>query len=114
MDGFSVFWARHRALYRVTDLLADEGDRRFRRVKRETFADLTAAVTDEIARRQREGSPSEDVDPFTAACVVVAALIHTMARESAFGLAGVEPPALRQHLARMAAIAITGQIPPRP
>lgn len=114
VDGFSAFWAQHRPLYRMTDLLADEGDVRFRRVKQDTFAELTVAVTDQIARHQSAGNHPDDVDPFTAACVVVAALIHTMARESAFGLAGVRPAALRQHLARMVAIAVTGQLPPRP
>jgi AcrR family transcriptional regulator len=92
VDAMAAFWARHRALYRVTDLLAEEGDPRFRRVKSRTFAELTQAFCNIV-------SPA-DHDPFTVASVVVTTLIHTVARERGFQRAGVKPQSLRLYLAR--------------
>ena len=108
IDACSEFWQRHRPLYRVAGLVADEGDPRFIEVRAATFADLTAAFRDEIAQWKERGKHPADVDPFATACVVVAMLIHTMARESAFGLAGVSPRSLRLHVARVLCATVTG------
>lgn len=108
IDACSEFWQRHRPLYRVAGLVADEGDPRFMEVRAATFADLTAAFRDEIAQWKERGKHPADVDPFATACVVVAMLIHTMARESAFGLAGVSPRSLRLHVARVLCATVTG------
>lgn len=108
IDACSLFWQRHRALYRVAGLVADEGDPRFVEVRATTFADLTTAFRDEIARWKERGAHPADVDPFATACVAVAMLIHTMARESAFGLAGVSPRSLRLHVARVLCATVTG------
>jgi hypothetical protein len=104
----AAFWSEHRVLYRVTDLCADEGDERFSRVKASTFAGLTNAFRDVIAAFQRIGQHPDDVEPFAAACVVVAMLIHTTARETGFGLAGVGPQTLRAHVAKVVEATVTG------
>ena len=108
IDAMADFWSEHRVLYRMTDLCADEGDLRFSKVKASTFAGLTAAFRDVIARFQSAGRHPEDLEPFAAACVVVAMLIHTTARETAFGLAGVGPQSLRAHVADVMAVTVTG------
>jgi len=111
IDAMAGFWTTHRSLYRVTDLCADEGDDRFKGVKAATFADVTRAVESVIGDRQRLGDHPPTIDPFATACVVVAMLIHTMAREEAFGLAGVGRAALRGHLARVIVATVTGTPP---
>jgi AcrR family transcriptional regulator len=108
IDAMAKFWSQHRVLYRMTDLCADEGDPRFSRVKATTFAGLTAAFRDVIAVFQDAGRHPEDIDPFAAACVVVAMLIHTTARETAFGLAGVGQQSLRAHVANVMGTTVTG------
>jgi AcrR family transcriptional regulator len=108
IDAMAAFWSEHRVLYRVTDLCADEGDERFSRVKASTFAGLTNAFRDVIAAFQRIGQHPDDVEPFAAACVVVAMLIHTTARETGFGLAGVGPQTLRAHVAKVVEATVTG------
>jgi AcrR family transcriptional regulator len=111
VDGMVAFWGRHRGLYRVTDLLAEEGDARFARVKATTFAELTDALRDVVAAAGRTGraGPGAGVDPYAVACVVVTALVHTVARESAFEHAGVTRAALRRHVAGLVAAATTGR-----
>jgi hypothetical protein len=111
VDAMALFWSEHRALYRVTELCADEGDRRFADVKASTFAGLTAAVEAAISRFKRAGAHDRKVDPYAAACVVVTMVIHTVARESAFEVAGVESRVLRSHLARQLRAGITGEMP---
>jgi AcrR family transcriptional regulator len=111
VDAMGQFWSEHRALYRVTELCADEGDKRFADVKASTFAGLTAAVEAAIARFKRAGAHDRKVDPYAAACVVVTMVIHTVARESAFDIAGVRAPMLRAHLARQLRAGITGEMP---
>ena len=108
IDAMAGFWIDHRVLYRVTDLCANEGDQRFSQVKASTFAGLTDAFCHVIATFQRAGCHRDDVEPFAAACVVVAMLIHTTARETGFGLAGVGPESLRAHVARLIELGVTG------
>ncbi|HEV8297118.1 MAG TPA: TetR family transcriptional regulator [Acidimicrobiales bacterium] len=101
VDATGAFWTRHRALYRITDLLAEEGDARFATVKQRTFAPLNEEMT-EILR----AGVSDDRDPVAAAGVLVATLIHTTAREPGFAAAGIATHALRRELARLVAQAI--------
>ena len=111
IDAMAGFWTEHRALYRVTDLCADEGDERFGAVKADTFAGLTASIEKVIARYKRAGRHPRRLDPYAAACVIVTMLIHTMAREPAYDAAGVAPASLRMHVARLLRTGITGEIP---
>jgi AcrR family transcriptional regulator len=108
IDAMAAFWSEHRVLYRVTDLCAGEGDERFSRVKASTFAGLTNAFRDVISSFQRIGRHPDDVEPFAAACVVVAMLVHTTVREAGFGLAGVGPQTLRAHVAKVIEATVTG------
>ncbi|MEO8696429.1 MAG: TetR family transcriptional regulator [Acidimicrobiales bacterium] len=104
IDALAVFWQRHRALYRVTDLLADEGDARFAEIKQHTFEPLTEAFGTIMA-----GVPGRD--PMIAAGVVVASLVHITARESGFAASGITASELRVHLADQVALMVTGARP---
>jgi AcrR family transcriptional regulator len=101
IDALADFWSRHRALYRVTDLLADEGDQRFADAKHHTFEPLTAAFTEVMA-----ATPGRD--PAVAAGVVVASVVHVTARESGFAASGIDRQTLRHHLALQVATIVTG------
>jgi hypothetical protein len=104
IDALASFWRQHRALYRVVDLLADEGDHRFTEIKQHTFEPLTDAfVAVRAAVRGR--------DARVAAGVVVASLVHVTARESGFAASGTDPATLRRHLADQVALMVTGSRP---
>ena len=104
IDAFAQFWRDHRALYRVIDLLADEGDARFGEIKQHTFAPLTDAFTAVMA-------DVADRDARVAAGVVVASLVHVTARESGFATSGIDAATLRRHLADQVALMVTGSRP---
>lgn len=100
IDAFFDFWTRHRGLYRVIDLLADEGDLRFIELRRHMFEPLTAAMTPvipETAGHRRE----------VTAGILVATLVHVTAREAGFVSSGIDRAELRRHLARHIAAALT-------
>jgi AcrR family transcriptional regulator len=100
IDALAQFWQRHRALYRVVDLLADEGDARFIDIKRHTFEPLTDALV--VLMSETDGR-----DPRIAASVVVASLVHVTAREAGFAASGITIEALRHHLAEQVALIVT-------
>jgi AcrR family transcriptional regulator len=93
------FWSAHRPLYRVTDLLAEEGDPRFTSVKARTFAELTDAFA-QVTQRP-DGDRSATLETRITAGIVVTTLIHTTAREVGFAEAGVPLDALRATLAHV-------------
>jgi AcrR family transcriptional regulator len=104
IDALAVFWQHRRSLYRVTDLLADEGDARFIEIKQHTFEPLTEAF-----RRVMAEVPGRD--PIVAAGVVVASLVHVTARESGFAASGIASIDLRAQLATQVALMVTGARP---
>jgi AcrR family transcriptional regulator len=104
IDALAQFWQRHRALYRVVDLLADEGDSRFVDIKQHTFEPLTDAFA-------RVMIDVESRDARTAASVVVASVVHVTARESGFAASGLAIVALRRQLAEQVALMVTGSRP---
>jgi AcrR family transcriptional regulator len=104
IDALAVFWQRHRSLYRVTDLLADEGEPRFAEIKRHIFEPLTQAF--EAVMAEVPGRDSR-----VAAGVVVASVVHVTARESGFVAGGIGAEALRRHLADQVAVMVTGARP---
>jgi AcrR family transcriptional regulator len=101
IDAFGAFWSRHRPLYRVIDLLADEGDKRFVALRQHMFEALTATIAAVTAR-------AGDRDPVIAAGIVVATLVHVTAREPGFVKSGITRSDLRRHLAMNVASAVTG------
>jgi AcrR family transcriptional regulator len=105
-EALEAFWAEHRALYRVTELMAEEHDPRFTAVKAETFVELTDAFVAAAGRRPSRAPRSEAATRASAA-IVVTLLVHTTAREVGFAEAGIPLDALRADLARTVADVLT-------
>jgi AcrR family transcriptional regulator len=72
MDGFISYWDEHRAVLRVRNLAAEEGDQRFRDVRNRTLGALTEAIRKQIAEQQSAGKVDAEVSPYTAAAGLVA------------------------------------------
>src|SRR5579875_3215712 len=52
VDGFLEFWVSHRPALRVMDVLASEGDKRFRRLRVVMLNDMTKSLAAEIRELQ--------------------------------------------------------------
>ena len=95
----AVVRSEHCPLYRVTDLLAEEGDPRFTRVKARTFVELTDSFM-QVATGDGGRAP---IERHVTAGIVVTTLIHTTIREAGFTEVGVPLDLLRTTLARVVA-----------
>jgi AcrR family transcriptional regulator len=66
------YWDEYRALLRVRDLAAAEGDQRFRTARNESMSIITDRLSDKIAEAQRAGAVSSSLTPYAAASAMVA------------------------------------------
>lgn len=89
MDGFITYWDEHRAVLRVRNLAAEEGDARFREVRTRTLGSITEALRRQIAENQEAGRVDAEVHPYAAA----AAMVAMMERMAAYHL-DLEPRGL--------------------
>jgi AcrR family transcriptional regulator len=81
VDGFLDFWHEHRPVLRVIDLLATEGDRRFRHLRTVMLNGMTRSLAAEI--RQLQGSKST-VEPIAMAGALIGMLPHLAGHQSGF------------------------------
>jgi AcrR family transcriptional regulator len=72
VEAFVASWDAHRAVLRVRNLAAQEGDRRFRAARNESLRPITEALAARIAQSQRAGRVTDDVSPIAAASAMVA------------------------------------------
>lgn len=70
--GFIDYWDEYRAVLRVRDLAASEGDQRFRLVRNESMSMLTDRLSDKIAESQRAGKVAAGITPYAAASAMMA------------------------------------------
>ena len=82
VDGFITYWDEHRAVLRVRNLAAEEGDQRFREVRVHALSSITDRVRDQIAANQKAGRVEADMAPYAAA----AGLVAMMERMAAYHL----------------------------
>jgi len=72
VDGFIAYWDRHRAVLRVRNLAAQEGDQRFRDVRNASLSLITDRLAAAIAVNQRAGQVPREMNPYAAAAAMVA------------------------------------------
>jgi AcrR family transcriptional regulator len=78
VDGYFRFWDAHRAVMRVRNLAADEGDRRFRDVRNRTLGQVTDRIARNVAENQRAGRVPTEITPYSAAAAMVS-MVERMA-----------------------------------
>jgi AcrR family transcriptional regulator len=83
--GFITHWDEHRAVLRVRDLAAAEGDQRFRRARNESLSIITDRLSDKIADSQRAGKVSPSITPYAAASAMVAMIMRMAAYHRELG-----------------------------
>ncbi len=69
---FIDYWDAHRAVLRLRDLAAQEGNRRFREQRIQSLSLITDRLTEKVAESQRAGKVAAEVTPYAAASALVA------------------------------------------
>ncbi|HEV2310048.1 MAG TPA: TetR family transcriptional regulator [Acidimicrobiia bacterium] len=72
VEAFVAAWEQHRAVFRMRNLAAQEGDPRFRAVRNASLLPITEAVAARVAESQRAGRVAPDISPIAAASALVA------------------------------------------
>jgi len=112
VEAFVRHWDSHRAVLLVRNLAADEGDRRFTKVRRQALAPVMDHLARKVAESQANGRIAADVHPYAAA----AALASILERLSAYHREIEYFGATREHLvetcARILFQTVTGRSAP--
>jgi AcrR family transcriptional regulator len=112
VEAFVRHWDAHRAVLLVRNLAADEGDRRFTKVRRQALAPVLDHLARKVSESQESGRIAADVHPYAAA----AALASILERLSAYHREIEYFGATREHLvetcARILFQTVTGRAAP--
>ena len=112
VDAFVRHWDAHRAVLLVRNLAADEGDRRFQKVRREALT----AVLDHLARRiqesQQNGRVAAELKPYAAAAALASILERLAAYHKELEYFGVTRDDTVETCARILYQTVTGRSSP--
>ena len=110
VDAFIRHWDRYHAVLRVRNLAAEEGDRRFRRVRAESLGAVLEALAKQIEREQQSGRSGSDLlHPYAAAAALVAILERLAAYHRELGAFGVSREDLVETSAQILHRTVTGR-----
>jgi len=70
--GFIRYWDDNRAVLRMRDLAAQEGDRRFREGRIQSLSMITDPLTAKVEEAQRAGRVAPEMTPYATASAMVA------------------------------------------
>jgi AcrR family transcriptional regulator len=109
MDGFVTYWDEHRAVLRVRNLAAEEGDARFREVRTRTLGAITEELRNQIAENQAAGRVDAEVHPYAAAASMVAMMERMAAYHVDLEPRGLSRQELVETVARVIHQTVTGK-----
>jgi AcrR family transcriptional regulator len=109
VDGFISYWDEHRAVLRVRNLAAQEGDQRFRTARHDSLAGLLTRLTACIAESQREGRIAPGVLPEAAAVALVSMMERMAAYHFDLEPRGINRADMVETVARMIYQTVTGR-----
>jgi AcrR family transcriptional regulator len=107
--GYVKYWDEHRAVLRVRDLAAAEGDQRFRAVRNESMSIITDRLCDKIAEAQRAGAVPATITPYAAASAMVAMMGRMAAYHRELESRGLTEDELVETVARIVFQTVTGK-----
>lgn len=108
VEAFLRHWDAHRAVLLVRNLAADEGDRRFLRVRHETLTPVLERLAAQIVAGQRAGRVDAKLQPAAAAAALGAILERMAAYHRELELLGVSRGDLVETCARILHQTVTG------
>lgn len=109
IDAFLDHWDAHRAVLQLRNVLADRGDRRFMRVRREALGPVLDAFAARIEAARDEGRVAEDVHPFVAAAALGSMIERLAAHRPELESRGASRERIRETCARILHQTVTGR-----
>jgi AcrR family transcriptional regulator len=109
VDAFVRHWDAHRAVLLVRNLAADEGDRRFQRLRQESLTPVLRHLARQIQTSQAEGRVDPALGPAAAAAAMGAILERLAAYHRELELLGVTREALVETCARILHQTVAGR-----
>jgi AcrR family transcriptional regulator len=113
VEGFLSFWTAHQPVLRVVDLLTEEGDLRFRRVRVRMLNAITRALAAVIEEAQTRAGRSAELEPMAMAGTLVSMLAHVAAHQPGFESWDIHVSDLREAMVRLVFWGVTGPKVPR-
>ena len=108
VDAFIAHWDKHHAVLRLRNLAADEGDVRFRQVRRQAMTPILAELARCIRESQEAGLVSPQMNPHAASAALAAILERLAAYHTELEQLGVTRDALVETSARILHQTVTG------
>ena len=108
---FIDHWDEHRAVLRVRDLAAQEGDRRFRDVRNASLSLITDRLTTKVAEFQAAGKVADEMTPYAAASAMVAMMGRMAAYHRDLETRGFTRDDMVETVARIVYQTVTGRRP---
>lgn len=109
VDAFILHWDRHHAVLRLRNLAAEEGDRRFQRVRRLALAPILEHLAARIAASQSEGRVSRALHPYAAAAALASILERLAAYHKELEAFGATREQLVETCAHILVQTVTGR-----
>lgn len=111
-DAFVRHWDVYRAVLLVRNLAADEGERRFQKVRRDAMRPVLEALAHKIEESQPGAVEAGDVHPYAAAAALAAILERLAAYHKELEPLGVGREDLVETCARIMYQTVTGRLAP--
>ena len=108
VDAFVCHWDEHRAVLLVRNLAADEGDRRFLRVRQKAMTPVLARLAEQVLRGQQAGRVHAAIVPQAAAAALGAILERLAAYHRELEGVGVRREDLIETCARIVLLTVRG------
>jgi AcrR family transcriptional regulator len=109
VDEYLDYWRDHRAVLRVRNLKAEEGDPAFRAVRSKANLRLIEGMSQMVRDGQRAGRLTDTLDPFATAAAMLAMIERLLAYQTELGRRGTSRHALRETLATILYQTLTGR-----
>lgn len=109
VDAFVRHWDDHRAVLLVRNLAADEGDRRFIKVRRRAMTPVLQHLAQRVEKSQSEGRIAKEVHPYAAAAALASILERLAAYHRELEYFGVTRDHLVETCARILYQTVTGR-----
>jgi AcrR family transcriptional regulator len=111
-DAFVRHWDAHRAVLVVRNLAADEGDRRFQKVRREALSPVLEHLAKRIEESQANGRIAAQLHPYAAAAALASILERLAAYHKELEYFGVTRDDLVETCANILFQTVTGRAMP--
>jgi len=112
VDAFVRHWDAHRAVLLLRNLAAEEGDRRFQKVRRQAITPVIEGLARRVAESQRAGRIPSEVHPFAAAAAAASILERLSAYHKEIEFFGATRDDLVETCARILFQTVTGRSAP--